>query len=254
MPELDDNEIDKAFSEDAEQISHVLSKCGNAVAASLPPVNINEPNKYPFNVVDPSSIDLSVLTSLCFAHQTKQAASGVCTSKTCHSEPEDTQSAPKKELTDRQAILKAFSNIICEQGEKGAGTGADRLQRWTERNPAPGGRISQIDGVEAPELAARNSANAVAVADATAKRVSAHSKYIFLIAFNPISQALKRRKEIFKKFALPDMLGDGRITMLTPLQIAEETSTYGGYGIALSLTLNQFVVCKSQSSALILSI
>jgi hypothetical protein len=65
---------------------------------------------------------------------------------------DDTQTTPKKKLTDRQAILKGFSNIICEQGEKGVGTGADRLRRWTERNPAPGGRISQIDGVEAPEI------------------------------------------------------------------------------------------------------
>ena len=71
MPELDDNEVDEAFLEDAEQISYVLSQCGNAIAASLPPVDINEPNKYPFNVADPSSIDLSVLTSLRFAHQTK---------------------------------------------------------------------------------------------------------------------------------------------------------------------------------------
>ena len=75
-------------------------------------------------------------------------------------------------MTDRQAILKGFSNIIREQGEKGAGTGADQLRRWTERNPALGGRISQIDGIDTPELASRNSANAVAAADATAKRVS----------------------------------------------------------------------------------
>jgi hypothetical protein len=183
MPELDDNEVDEAFSEDAEQISHVLSKCGNAqaVAASLPPVNVNETNKYPFDVADPSNIDLSVLTSLRFAHQTKQAASGVRTSKMFHSEDTQTAPSPKKELTDRQAILKGFSNIIREQGEKGAGTGADRLRRWTGRNPAPGGRISQIDGVDAPGLAAGNSANdAVAVADATAKRVSVHkSQRIF---------------------------------------------------------------------------
>jgi hypothetical protein len=45
MPELDDNEIDEAFSEDAEQILHVLSMCGNAVAPSLPPVNTNEPDQ-----------------------------------------------------------------------------------------------------------------------------------------------------------------------------------------------------------------
>lgn len=134
MPELDDNEIDEAFSEDAEQISHVLSKCasGNAAAASLPPVNINEPNKYPFNVADPSSIDLSVLTSLRFAHQTKQAASGVRTSKTCRTE--DTQTAPK-ELTNRQAILKGFSNIIREQGEKGAGTGSVVTTRLNSTDP-----------------------------------------------------------------------------------------------------------------------
>jgi hypothetical protein len=81
--------------------------------------------------------------------------------------------------------------------------------------------------------------------------ISAHSTLFFQIAFNPISQALKRRNGIFKKFALPDMLGDGRITTLTPLRIAEETSTFGGYGIALSPTLNQFVVCKSKPSSLI---
>jgi hypothetical protein len=71
------------------------------------------------------------------------------------------------------------------------------------------------------------------------------------MVFYPVLQALKRRIEIFKKFALPDMLSDGRITALTPLRIADEasTSSYGGYGIALSPTLNQFVVCKSQSSA-----
>ena len=147
------------------------------MAASLPLVDINASNKYPFNVADPSSIDLSVLTSLRFAHQTKQAASGVCTSKTDHSE--ETQTAPKKELTHRQAILKGFSNIIREQGEKGASTGADRLRRWTGRNPAPGGRLSHIDGVESPEPVAGNSANAVAVADATAKQVSTYKFFFF---------------------------------------------------------------------------
>ena len=42
-----------------------------------------------------------------------------------------------------------------------------------------------------------------------------------------IFQALKRRTEVFKKFSLPDALGDGRITSLTPLRIAaEETSSF----------------------------
>jgi hypothetical protein len=69
----------------------------------------------------------------------------------------------------------------------------------------------------------------------------------FLISI--IFQALKRRSEIFKKFSLPDELGDGRITSISPLRIAaEKTSSYGGYGFAVSPTLNQFVVCKGQSS------
>ena len=176
MPELEDDEMDEALSEDAEQISHVLSMCGNNVAASLPPVDIIEHDNCPFNAADPSCIDLSVLTSLRFEHQTKQATSGVRTSKIGHLRDFDdtavTAPTGKKELTDRQLILKGFSDIIREQGEKGIGTGADRLRRWTERNPAPGGRIGNVGGVEAPELAAGNSFNAVAVADANAKQVS----------------------------------------------------------------------------------
>lgn len=175
MPELDDDATDEAFAEDAEQICQVLSKCSNT---SLPPVSINEPET-PFNLADPSSIDLTVLTSLRFDHQTKQAASGVRTSKKSHLKVSEFESghsstsSSTKVLTNRQAILLGFSKIIREQGEKGAGTGANRLRRWTERNPAPGGRISGIDGVEAPEIVSGNSANAAAVADATAKRVSA---------------------------------------------------------------------------------
>lgn len=184
MLELEDDEMDEAFSEDAEQISHVLSMCGNEVVASLPPVDIDEHNNCPFNAADPSNIDLSVLTTLRFQHQTKQAATGVRTSKLSHSKDfDETAPSGKKELTDRQAILKGFSEIIREQGEKGIGTGADRLRRWSERNPAPGGRLSNINGVEAPELAAGNSANAVAVADANAKRVSDHDLPVIVLTF-----------------------------------------------------------------------
>lgn len=117
--------------------------------------------------------------------------------------------------------------------------------------PAPGGRAGNISGVEAaPELAAANSVNAVAVAEANAKRVSHHKMMVLTFHdLTSIFQALKRRLEVFKKFSLPDALGDGRITSMTPLCIAdEETSSYGGYGIEVSPTLKQFVVCKGQSS------
>jgi hypothetical protein len=63
-----------------EQISHILLQCHHAAATSLAPVNSDEPEN-PFNLTDPSTIDLSVLTSLHFSHQTKQAETGVHTSK-----------------------------------------------------------------------------------------------------------------------------------------------------------------------------
>jgi len=82
----------------------------NFLMALLPPVNINEP-KNPFNSTDPSNINLSYLTQLWFSHQTKQAALGICTSKTSHSDSSTTRA--KKDLTNQQVILKGlFRNQV----------------------------------------------------------------------------------------------------------------------------------------------
>lgn len=169
MPELDDDSVDEVFAEDAEQVSHVLSQCGQAAAAFLAPVNSDEPEN-PFNLADPSTIDLNVLTSLHFFHQTKQVETGVHTSKKKYSPDSDSST---NRSTNQQAVLQGFVEIIREQGERGGSTGADRLRRWTEQNPAPGGWTGEIDGIVALELAAGNSANAAAVADANAKKASA---------------------------------------------------------------------------------
>ena len=64
------------------------------------------------------------------------------------------------------------------------------LCRWTKRNPASGRKTSEIGGVEAPELVAGNSANAAAVADANAKRVSAYNPTL-LTLFDAYSTGLK---------------------------------------------------------------
>src|ERR1700735_2261910 len=128
MPELNDDAIDEAISEDADQISHILSQCGCMVAVSLPPVNVNEPEN-PFNGADPSNIDLSELIRLRFSHQTKQATSSVRTLKTRHATESATTS--KNPLTDCQAILCGFLEIIRERGEKGIGTGLERKYHWT---------------------------------------------------------------------------------------------------------------------------
>jgi len=75
-----------------------------------------------------------------------------------------------KQLMECQQLLKEFSQIIHEQGERGVGTGLVRNARWTARNPAPGGRDGIIEG-ESLQPISGNVANAAAVADAAAKRV-----------------------------------------------------------------------------------
>lgn len=170
LPELNDDELEEAFSEDAERIAATLSECGKAAPLiSLPPI-INDYAINPFNSVDPSSIDLSTLSALRFSHQTKQAETGVRTSQSRSTSVENgATSSPAKALTDRQRILRGFAEIIRECGDRGIGTGLERSVRW--RNPAPGGRNGQIEGEPTPVLAAGNSMNAVVTADAIAKKV-----------------------------------------------------------------------------------
>lgn len=90
--------------------------------------------------------------------------------------------SPKKVLTQRQQILRGFAEIIRECGDKGVGTGLERSARW--RNPAPGGRGGQVNGVVASAPAAGNSANAAVAADAVAKKVSKCSCSQWLLTFN----------------------------------------------------------------------
>ncbi|KAF8880856.1 hypothetical protein BD779DRAFT_1612653 [Infundibulicybe gibba] len=142
LPELDDASLDEALSEDASQISNTLLQC-------------RAPQ----------------LVRLRFGHQTKQAASGIRTSK---SRTAGNDSAAVTEvLTHRQIVLKGFSDIIRERGEKGIGTGLERAFRW--RNPAPGGRGGEINDAATPTVTLGNSANAAAVADAAAKQGGRHS-------------------------------------------------------------------------------
>lgn len=163
------------MAEDASQVEFQLSLCGTNQAASLPPIRGAEHHvSNPLNNIDPSFVDLSSLTALRFAHQTKQGETGVRTSKLKRTENQPTDEttnvpAPKP-LSERQQILRGFAEIIRAQGEKGVGTGLDRAVRW--RNPAPGGREAEfVGGLSVPDVAGGNSANAVVVADAAAKKV-----------------------------------------------------------------------------------
>ena len=72
LPEPADKEISGFFAEDRIRISKNIAAC-------LPPVNIpDEPtNTFDTNEADISSLSFDKLVRLHFAHQTKQAATGI---------------------------------------------------------------------------------------------------------------------------------------------------------------------------------
>jgi hypothetical protein len=161
LPELDGDAYVEALSDDAAHIARTLK--------SLPAPNTNQScNPLQSALLDISSVELGQLVELRFAHQTKQAASGV--RKTVGRK----QSEKQKTLTEKQVLVRELEAIIKEQAEIGPGTGVERAIRWTGRNPAAqaGGRDGNMDGEVAAVPAAGNSANAVAVATASARTVS----------------------------------------------------------------------------------
>ena len=102
------------------------------------------------NQGDLSTLSFEKLVSLRSRHQTRQAASGV-RKKTTSGRDQTHAKLP----TERQLLLRRFQEIIKEQQEQGAGTGAERGLRWRMGN-AP---------------AAGNAANAAAAAKTRHKKV-----------------------------------------------------------------------------------
>ncbi|KAF8872673.1 hypothetical protein CPB84DRAFT_1829734 [Gymnopilus junonius] len=212
LPELDDEAIVEAYSDDASHIQSILSDIaaahGERLANSLPPVNIQEPEADIYSSNMTEDIDLSELVRLRVRHQTKQAETGV--RKTGNSEALTNQSKAKS-LTERQQLLRKFSEIIKQEGDRGIGTGLDRNVRWT---------------------ASGNSANATAVAKTTA------------------TKALTKRKKIFHDAQLPETIGDARVNGLNVLHAADArapsgTRAAGSYGFAMSSNKNLgLVLCK----------
>lgn len=139
--------MDEAFSDDAAHITAIVSELQ---PCSLPPVNDPIPSD-PFNVFNPSFVDLSEFVRLRFSHQTEQAARGTRTI--------NQSLAPEASaiLSERQRILRYFAEIIKKHDGKGVGTGLERAVRW--KNAA------SWDSNEADvSSSAGNSANAAATA------------------------------------------------------------------------------------------
>ncbi len=153
-----DADVDEANADDSAQISDVLSKahCGAQTIAAVQ----DHERQNPFISADASRIDLNILVNLRLEHQTKQASTSIQTSQTpC------TTSETIKVTTERQRILKEFSSIIREAGERGVGSGLERMARWR----MTGQDRNAVNATTAP--LAGNAANAAEVAKGAAKQV-----------------------------------------------------------------------------------
>jgi hypothetical protein len=164
LPELDGEAMTEAYSDDAAHIASVLLAAhGDRLANSLPAVNVLEPE---INVYSSASkIDISELFHLRYQHQTKQAETGVHKfGNLCNSKSESAQmdQHKAKPLTERQQILRRFSEIIKQQNDRGIGMGLERAARWKA-------------------TATGNSANAAMTASAALTKVSL-SQMTFYVA------------------------------------------------------------------------
>jgi hypothetical protein len=110
-------------------IESVLTQA-DSIATCLPPVNLPDEatNAFDKNVTDISSLGFNKLVELRFAHQTKQAATGVrkrTPKGTTQQNSEDTQidGDGRKPETELQSLLCGFHEVIKQQQERGKGTG-----------------------------------------------------------------------------------------------------------------------------------
>ena len=144
---------------------YIQSQNAKDVYNSLPAVRVPDEPSHPLGHGKLRSDDLNfeILINMRRAHQTKHAATSIRTKLT---KPADE--------SFRGRILQEFHEALKEaQDERGAGTGLERVARWHEREPAPGGRGGIIGGASAPGFPSGNVANAAVVAGNVAKQVCA---------------------------------------------------------------------------------
>ena len=164
--DVDEEELEGVIAEECAQVQRV-----SEIYKTLPAVRLQDEPSRPLGhgTVRYGDLDFEALIEMRRKHQTKQAATGVRTTK----------SKPTSG-TLRGRIIREFHQALKEaQDEQAVGTGIERKARW--RQPAPGGRDGIIDGAHAPDLAAGNSANAAATAAIVAKQACIHVFFLPLI-------------------------------------------------------------------------
>lgn len=140
----------------AEEWQDIHEQVGRHLADRLP--TVHEAEEYVgLSTVDSANMDLDVLVSLRFAHQTEQAGSGAReNNRQAQKSAADPTRAAKRQLVEQ------YKAILHDRDTVGISTGLDRSQRW--RHAAPGGRDGILDGVTPGALAAGTAANAAVAA------------------------------------------------------------------------------------------
>jgi hypothetical protein len=147
-------------------MSTVLSKerasIAKSLGACLTPVNApDEPaNPLDFNNSDLTTLNFENLVRLRFAHQTRQAATGIrkkaaSTAKTTMPENGSEGEKTKKKVTERQLLIKQFHEVIKRQQDRGTGTGAERSLRWQGNVPTTGNAANAAEAAATRQKAAR---------------------------------------------------------------------------------------------------
>ncbi|RDB19960.1 hypothetical protein Hypma_012735 [Hypsizygus marmoreus] len=200
LPEPNDDDLLNDHAQDAATI-------GEALAACLRPPNIEGHSVFHSSDLDSACFDLDELVELRFAHQTKQAYSGV----RAHAGDRELTSSnsPQLKLTEQQRIQKELNRIIKGLDERGVNSGLGRATRW--RNPAAGGRDGDFDNDVSSEPLAGNSANAAEAATSQAKKL------------------LSRRRKAFAQKKLPVELHDARVTDIAPICITDTSGSGFGF-------------------------
>ena len=169
----------------------------------MPPLNIEQPETKLFTT---STIDISELVHLRFLHQTKQAETGV---RKVGSGESTANRQAEKPLSERQQIIRKFAEIIKQQDDRGVGTGLERSARWISKGSEKGTKQSK-----AVEKTSGNSANAAAVADATASSVRLHNlinKIVMIYLF--LTRHLPNERESSKMLVYPRLFGTAELTL-----------------------------------------
>jgi hypothetical protein len=153
LPEPDEGDITRDLAHDAATIAESLAAC-------LPPPNVDEKtNIFDLNTCDTAFLDMDELVNICFAHQTKQALTGVRSHVKAAS---ITLSPGKQKQSQKQHVQAHLNEIIKGLEERGVGSGLARAVRWQNGKNSNSGDGSVLAG---------NAMNAAEAANTQAKKV-----------------------------------------------------------------------------------